>query len=170
MTAARTRVQLGAANRRKGANTDRAVVTWLRANGWPHAERAVRTAYTANGRTAPDPGDITGTPGIVWQVTDRADLDQAAVLARRMSETETQRTAAGAHVGVLVQKRRGCADPAGWFAWLPVFTLMDLYLGDDDTGRQRPVIPCRLALGHLVQLLHRAGHGTTTSQETPCSS
>src|SRR6476469_3650305 len=96
------RSRLGAANRRRGAEAERKVAVWLRENGFPGAERAVRTAYTAGGRTAVDPGDITGLPAIVVQVKDDASNAVEAWLA----ETEQQRLGAPgtvpAHLGLLV--------------------------------------------------------------------
>lgn len=161
----RTPAQIGAANRRRGAQVERAVVTWLRDHGWPHAERAVRTGYTTASRTSTDPGDITGTPGIVWQVTDRGDIDQDSVLARRLAETEAQRVAAEDDLGVLVVKRRGVADPGRWWVWLPLVALECLRNGDDrhcdpDAWTYLDRTPVRLELRHLAQMLTAAGYGT----------
>ncbi|HWD79273.1 MAG TPA: hypothetical protein VG497_10325, partial [Kribbella sp.] len=66
----RTRSEIGRSNRNRGAVAERAVVAWLRDNGFPHAERAVRTGYRTADRVSADHGDITGTPLLAWQVKD----------------------------------------------------------------------------------------------------
>lgn len=138
----------GAANRRKGHDAERALVTWLRANGWPHAERSVRTGFRSGDRELPDTGDVDGTPGIVWQVKNVAREDIAAWL----TETEAQRTAARAHFGVLVQRRSGKADPGRWWAWMR--------LGDFSWPVYSQVFaPMRLEVRHLASLLRDMGYG-----------
>jgi hypothetical protein len=47
----------GRSNRRKGADTERMVVAWLRENGWPDAKRRL----AGNGQA----GDIDGVPGVL---------------------------------------------------------------------------------------------------------
>jgi hypothetical protein len=111
----RTSAQQGAANRAKGARAELLVVKWLRDNGWPGAERSISTGHRSTVRERADLGDITGTPGIAWQVTDNSKLDQPAVFARRLADTETQRAAADADFGFLIQRRRGTADAGRWW-------------------------------------------------------
>lgn len=139
----------------RGKRAERDLVRWLRNNGWPHAERTVATGHKTPGRERPDTGDITGTPGICWQVTDRADLEEPAQLGRRLAATEQQRAAAGAAVGVLVGKRRGCGDPGRWHAWLPLYQISVPW-----TAMQPPWShPIRLQVAHLVEILHACGYG-----------
>ena len=64
----------GRSNMSKGKAAERAVARWLRENGWPQADRAVRTGYRSSLRTSDDPGDIVGTPGLAWQVKDCGTL------------------------------------------------------------------------------------------------
>src|SRR5688500_3530498 len=71
----------GKYSREKGATAERHLVAWLRTHGWPGAERAVRTGYRTADRTSVDPGDVTGTPGLVWQVKNRVDFGAPAVFA-----------------------------------------------------------------------------------------
>jgi hypothetical protein len=104
----------GKANRRKGHEAELRVCAWLRLNGFPHAERSVRTGFNARGHAVSDVGDITGTPGVVWQVKAVARRSLPAWLA----ETEAQRAAADAEYGVLVWKLKGSGRPAEWPAWL----------------------------------------------------
>lgn len=145
------------AEREKGLRAERDVVRYLR-TWWPHAERAVRTGYRTSTRDSADPGDISGTPGIAWQVTDRADLEQDAVLTRRLDETEAQRVAAGADLGLLVQRRRGVSDPGRWWVWMDAGQFADLCYADHVPDRLG--WPIRTELRHVVPLLVQAGYGT----------
>lgn len=153
--------QRGKSNRRKGAQAERDVVTWLRANGWPHAERAIAMGARSGDRVRQDPGDLTGTPGLVIQVKDVDKLDQPAQLAAAMAETEEQRAHAGAHFGVLVQRRRGTTDVGRWHVWVPAEVLAELV----GAVTARALYPVRLDLAALVDLLRRDGFGTEIAEE-----
>lgn len=85
----------------KGSRWERDVVTYLRDNGFPHAERA----YGAGRQD--DRGDIAGVPGVVLEAKDCARHD----LAGWISEARREQANAGAQYGVVVVKRRG--HPAG---------------------------------------------------------
>ncbi|MCP3799761.1 hypothetical protein NLX83_10875 [Allokutzneria sp. A3M-2-11 16] len=150
------RSRLGAANRRRGAEAERKVAGWLRDHGFPGAERAVRTGFTTGGRTVADPGDITGTPALVWQVKDQA---REAVEAW-LDETEQQRLGGPgtvpADLGLLVVRRRGKADVGRWWVWLPAAQLVALVADARTPAVSRPV---RMELGDLVPLLRAAGYG-----------
>lgn len=159
----RTPTQQGAANRRKGAGAELAVVKWLRANGWPGAERSISTGHRSRVRERADLGDVTGTPGIAWQVTDRADLDQPAVFARRLADTEAQRAAAGADFGFLIQRRRGTADAGRWWVHVQSADMPGLLPKD----RPRFDSTVRLTLADLVPLLHRVGYGSALITKKP---
>ncbi|ALG06827.1 hypothetical protein [Kibdelosporangium phytohabitans] len=152
---------VGKANRDKGARAELAVVKWLRDNGWPGAERAIATGHRSRIRERADLGDITGTPGLVWQVTDRGDIEQLAVMTRRLAETDAQRAAAHADYGFLVQRRRGAADPGKWWVHLGGLNFALL------TRVEPPMFEgfVRLALSDLTRLLHRAGYGTPATSE-----
>lgn len=155
-----TASQRGAANRRKGHVAERDLCRWLRAHGFPGAERAVRTGFRTAGRASADPGDVTGTPGIVWSVKDCA-VEQTA---QWLAEADAMLTAAGADVALLVHKRRGHADPARWWCWLPLGMVVWIAHG----GARPPEwlapsersYPVRMELGHVVPLLHAAGYGS----------
>lgn len=158
----RSRAEIGKANSRKGKTVERAVVTWLRDNGFPHAERAVRTGYSNGDAYGADPGDITGTPGLVWQVTDRADIEQDAVLRRRLVDAERQRAEASAEFGFLVVKRRRCADPGRWWVFMDAQYLHGLLhegynLGEPWSAVER--FPVRASLGAVVPVLRARGYG-----------
>lgn len=147
---ARTASQRAAASRRKGAVAERDLVRWLRANGFPGAERAVRTGYRTPDRTAADPGDVTGTPGIVWSVKDCA-VERIATWLAELDAMDTSTTV----VRLLVAKRRGHADPGEWWCWLRAHDFAAL-LDDAETAFAFPV---QAALGDVVMLLRAAGYG-----------
>lgn len=88
----------------KGSATERAIVTHLRAAGFPNAER--RLAGSAKDR-----GDIAGLIGVVIEVKNGARCD----LAAWVDEAVMERLNDGAAVGVVWHKRRGVGDPARWF-------------------------------------------------------
>ena len=143
----------------KGKAAERAVARWLRENGWPQADRAVRTGYRSSLRTSDDPGDIVGTPGLAWQVKDCGTL----TIPAWMAETATQATASGADFGILVVKQRGKASPGRWFAYVTAWEFHILLGGEKNSPT--PVhadFPVRMELGELVPLLHVAGYGSAT--------
>lgn len=159
MTAAPTASQRGSTNRRRGIQAERDVCRWLRANGFPHAERAVRTGFRAVDRTSADPGDITGTPFILWSIKDCA-VEQ---IGRWFDELAAMD--AGADLGLIVHKRRGHADPARWWCWLTLGHLVQLVIPTHLPAAVLAVAdgspaPLRMELGHVVPLLVAAGYGT----------
>jgi hypothetical protein len=164
------------ANTDRGKETERIAVKGLRGLGFPNAERVVRTGYRVTDRELPDQGDIDGTPGLAWQVKSLRPATRAeAAVPGWMVETEQQRVAAGATVGVLIVRRDGCL-PARWWAFLPA---VDLYgLADGFTGNSTPaplrhvdqggdvedrvripLMPVRFELADLCLLLRSAGFG-----------
>lgn len=96
-----------------GTAAETAVVRALRRNGFPHAERR---ALHGN----QDLGDITGTPGLVWEVKggEAAKAASDGQVQLWLDETETERNNAGACYGILVLQRRGIgpANADRWWA------------------------------------------------------
>lgn len=101
------------AARRKGTAAESAVVTFLRTAGFRHAERRA-----LNG--AVDLGDITGVPGVVFEVKNHRTYQLPAWLR----ETTIERDNAHADVGVLVVKPNGVGDSRTG-EWWAVLTLED---------------------------------------------
>ena len=163
MTAVKSRSQLGRMSRNKGAKAERDLVAYLRLVGFGGAERAVRTGYRVAGRVAADPGDVTGTPGIVWSVKD-ATVER---LTDWLNELDTM-DAGGPYVPtrLLVHKRRGHAAPARWFCWLWLDDLMFLIAEERPirVGTEHVSVPVRMELGHVIPLLHAAGYGDPTEE------
>lgn len=176
MTAARTPSQRGTSNRRRGHTAERDVARWLRSNGYPHAERAVRTGFRAAARVSPDPGDITGTPFMLWSVKDCA-VEQTAKWFDELDDMSDNASSAGC-LTFLIHKRRGHADPARWWCWQWQSQYLDLYrtwLEHVDEVRQIGELPLwvptgteypmRMELGHVVPLLRAAGYGDPVDPE-----
>ena len=87
--------------RAKGTAFETLIVRYLNDHGFPHAERRALHGTA-------DLGDITGTPGIIWECKNHKQLR----LSEWMTQTETEKQNADAEIGVLVAKRsgRGTAD------------------------------------------------------------
>lgn len=154
MTATIDHARQGAANRRKGVTTEQKLAKWLRDNGWPHAERTVATGYRTRDRDRPDLGDITGTPGLVWQAKDVTKPQIETWLA----ETEQQRIAAAADYGLLVHRKRGVADVGKWWLYMTTATFTNVTIGIHTIGFPYSLV--RVRLDEFVPYLHKAGYGT----------
>lgn len=93
---------MSAANRRRGADAERAVVAWLRLHGHPDARRYL----AGDGR---QPGDIDAIPGLVIEVKDRQDSCWPTWCRQARLE-------ARGRAWVVVRRIRGCPDVAQWHA------------------------------------------------------
>jgi hypothetical protein len=98
----------------KGTAFERLIADHL-ARYWPYADRAPLTGNK-------DRGDISGTPGIVWELKNAKRLE----LGTWLTETETERLNAQADLGILVVKRRGHGKPGDQYAVLKLDQLIDL--------------------------------------------
>lgn len=95
----------GAASRRRGADAERAVVNYLRANGFPGARRH----HGADGLA---PGDIDGVPGVCIEVKDRASSAWPSWRMQLLLETDGD-------ISILVRRTRGVPDVGLWVAEMP---------------------------------------------------
>ena len=140
-------------NRPKNIGTacETAVVRYLRTNGFPHAERRALTG-------AYDQGDVTGTPGVCWEVKGGQAAKTASDMqvAAWMIETETERINARADVAVLVMARAGIGpNNAGrWWAVVPAGFFIASTTGPH----------VRMHLAATVLMLRRAGYGDPTAE------
>lgn len=154
MTAVRTPSQVGASNRRRGATCERTVARYLSA-WWPDCVRAIRN-------TTPDPGDLANTsPSLWWSVKDCA-VERYPEWFAEMAEK------AAGRVGVLVVRRRGCADVGRWWCWLRLDDLRDLIAAPSGCGCDLPDpdAPVRLELNALVTLLDADGYTQVQSAQS----
>lgn len=98
-------------SRRKGTSTETAVVNYLRTRWWPYAERRALHGSL-------DLGDITGTPGICWEVKAGSRL----CIPEWLRQTETERVNSKSTLGVLVVKPTGLGvgNVNRWWAIQPL--------------------------------------------------
>jgi len=144
-----------------GTDAERAVVRYLQANGWPGAERRAL-------RGTSDAGDITGTPGVAWEVKSRNRPVTDKQVDAWLRETFSEAANAHADVGILVIRRPG-HGPANAGSWWAISTAMDLFHihGGAELGSTWALlgaywtsdIPVRLTLAHMVRLLRLGGWG-----------
>ena len=100
---------MSSAAKRKGSQAERDVVAYLKANGYPYADRRVAGATL-------DKGDISGVLGVTIEIKNHARLDLAGWLA----ELEVEMKNDNAWTGVVIRKRKGKGDVGEWYATLPV--------------------------------------------------
>ncbi len=114
---------MGAA-RAKGTAAETAVANYLKFQGWPYAERRALSGSV-------DRGDITGTPGLVWEIKAGARLDVPGWLR----ETEVERVNAKAAHGILVVKPKGVGtgNVHQWWSVLPLWQMTQV-LRDAEYG------------------------------------
>lgn len=138
-----------------GTETESAVVKVLQTRGWPSAERKALTG-------AIDLGDITGTPGLTWQV-------KGGHMAEGASDTEVnewledavdQAKAAGSDVGILVWKRKavGAANAHRWWSAMRAVDLAELLTCGADAF-ELSYAACRMPLEDMIEILHLGGYG-----------
>ena len=99
----------------KGTAFETAVVRYLQANGFPYAERAPLAGNK-------DRGDITGTPGLVWECKNAKTIR----LSEWIDETETETVNANADYGILIVKRPRHGNPAAAYAVVPLVNMIEL--------------------------------------------
>lgn len=130
-----------------GTSAESAVVRVLRAHGFPHAERRALAGVH-------DLGDITGCPGICWEVKggEAAKNASDAQIAAWMVETDVEVANASAHVGVLVVQRRG-VGPANAHRWWAVVRADAWILNAPGA------FPVRMVLGDACLMLRAIGYG-----------
>lgn len=91
---------MSAANRRRGADAERAVVNYLRSHGYPDARRYL----AGDGR---QPGDIDAIPGLCIEVKDCARSAWPSWCQQAEEE-------ARGRAWVVVRRARGIRDVALW--------------------------------------------------------
>lgn len=94
----------------KGTAAESALAVYLQLSGFPYAERRSLQG-------ALDKGDITGTPGLCWEMKV---ADAGFQLSGWLRETETERVNSRSEWGILVCKPKGLGarSVAGWPAFM----------------------------------------------------
>lgn len=138
-----------------GTRFETVVVNYLRIHGFPHAERRALAGVL-------DRGDITGTPGIAWECKAGAAAHTASdlVVTTWLADTERERRAANADVGVLVIARRGVGALRAGCVWAIVRADA---LGLNSLGGA----PVRMSLEACVRWLRDAGYGDPNEPTDP---
>ena len=138
-----------------GTRAEAAVVRYLCANGWANAERRAL-------RGSADWGDVTGTPGLVWEVKggDAAKDASDNQIADWMDEAQTEAGNAGATYGFLIVARRR-KNVRDWWAVIDVCDLAKLVRCD--AREQASNMHTRITLAQLVELLAIAGWTDTAA-------
>lgn len=102
-------------NKQKGTRAETQVVEYLRAHGYPLAER--RALHGAL-----DQGDVIGIPDVALEVKDCRTM----TLAAWVDEARIEAANAKVPIGVVVHKRRGHGTPGEWYASMTFDTLLML--------------------------------------------
>ena len=137
----------GAASRNRGANAERAVAAYMRANGWPNARRCL--AGDGHQHT-----DIDGIPGVSIEVKDRTSSSWPAWRLQAITQ---------AHPGdlvVVIRRVRGLPDVGSWDAQIRWIDLED-YL--DNSSLNGTFVMCprtgttwvRTTVADIVHQLHQ---------------
>lgn len=163
--AVKTRSQLGALSRNKGAKAERDLCTWLRPI-WPKVDRTQRTGYRTAARQRRDNGDISGTPGITWSVKDAERHYIESWWAELLEmEHEVPLPLEQAPIRLLVVKNNGHSCPADWWCWQSLTQLVELTTnGAYGVGAAGDhLVRCRLET--MVTRLRVIGHGVAWRTE-----
>lgn len=99
----------------RGTAAETAVVGYLRARGWIHAERRALAGNL-------DRGDIAGVVGVTLEVKSCKSFD----LAGWLKEAQAEQANNGDHIGAVIAKKRGTTNPADWYALMTFRQLCDL--------------------------------------------
>jgi hypothetical protein len=102
-------------SKQKGTAAETAVVKYLKANGFPKAERRALQGSL-------DKGDISGIDDVVFEVKDHKTM----TLGQWMEELKVEIENDNAETGVVIHKRRGKGDVGEWYASMPVYIYLDL--------------------------------------------
>lgn len=143
----------GRSAKTRGKTYERQFAAWLVTRGWPDARRA-RVTGSADRH---DPGDVAGTPGLVWDVKQRAaDLArQPGAVMPMLAAVELMRHGEHAAFGFLVQ-RLDRTPVDRWRVWQPLGQAVRLAGGQPGVF---PGPPVSMSAGDVVAMLHARGYG-----------
>jgi len=104
------------ASRAKGTRWETAIVAYLQARGWPHAER--RALHGKHDR-----GDVAGIVGVVIEAKSAARVELAAWLDEATAEADHRD-----EYGVVWFKRRGHTHPQDGYVLMDGDTFVNLLI------------------------------------------
>ena len=102
-------------SKQKGTAAETAVVKYLKANGFPKAERRALQGSL-------DKGDISGIPGVTIEIKNHAKMDLAGWTEELIVEMANDK----AWTGVVWHKRKGRGSPGDWYCTMPAHVWVDL--------------------------------------------
>lgn len=146
----------GRASRAKGAAFERAVTIALR----PHFPDIRRSRDNGSTVTS-DTGDLIDAGPIWWSLKDDAKGDLGTPGVIDAWQREAVEKAGDWLMPMIVQKRRGHADPLRSWAWLRLSDLLPLVADPDDPALPGPAAPgvwARLELRDVLALLVSANY------------
>lgn len=148
----------------KGKRAERDLANWFKVNGYPNADRAVKTGTSQTH----DAGDL-----ILEHHTDGFPMFRLCVEVKHhaggLSDLQvksfcdkliSQRVMCRAKMGILVERRDRVADPGRWWAYVHARDFALLELGHAVYENLLPgntFRPVRVPMAYLVTLLRRAG-------------
>ena len=100
----------------KGREAENAVVEWLKANGFPAAERRRLAGQY-------DKGDIAG----VHNLTVEVKAEKSITLSAYMTELRNEVDNTGDKYGVAIVKKRGTLEVDEWYAVMPAEWFLALF-------------------------------------------
>ena len=100
------------AARQKGTAAETAVVRFLRANGYQHAERRALAG-------SQDRGDVAGVGGVVIEVKNCKRMELAAWI------DEAEDEANGTEIAAVWHKRVGRGDPGDWYVTMSGYDFLN---------------------------------------------
>ena len=101
--------------KRKGAATEEEWVRFLRAAGWPYAERRHLAGVM-------DRGDIAGCPGVTVEVKSGARID----LATWMKELDVEMRNDNTDTGYVAVRPKGSPNAGDWWCVVPAAVMVRL--------------------------------------------
>ncbi len=104
-------------SKQKGTAAETAVVKYLKANGFPKAERRALQGNL-------DKGDISGVDDVVFEVKDHKKMELSGWVKELVVEVDN----ADAVTGAVIHKKRGTLDVGEWYATIPVWVYIDLLI------------------------------------------
>lgn len=134
-----------------GTTAESAVTNYLRYNGFPYAERRAL-------RGAEDAGDITGTPGVCWEIKggDAARHASDGQVQKWLRDTDAEMIHAGADLGILVMQRAGYG-PTRCGEWWAVTRFG--FMVPSTLAGPLASSPIRMTLSVIVMFLRENGYG-----------
>lgn len=143
----------------KGKRAERDLAKWWKVNGYPDAERAVKTGTFQTH----DAGDLIlewGSFRLCVEVKHYAGGLSDLQVASFGAKLRTQTIQSKSNMGVLVERRDRVSDPGRWWVYLSARDFALLEIERKVSDRFIPVsefLPVRVQLGYLGMLLRQAG-------------